>query len=580
MIARQEEESDAQVASKDVAQQETTPLLDQEVDAENSQRQEVSQHDEQPRRSVFGIISVLLIGVFVSQADTTLVFATYAHITSEFIRLGDGSWIDGSWIVTSFGLATCATQPMYGRLSQIFGRKPILQMSYLLFLVGTAVAGLARNMVQMIIGRVIQGAGSAGMVSMVSILLTGMFLCGRDAVCLLIQRLDLVPLHEVASYRSYVNVFSTVGRSCGGLIGGYLTQTIGWRWAFIGQCPLLLLSIVLVWWKLEEPHQHIDLKQSIWTKLRRIDFVGAFFMSIAILASITAFDLGSKKASTPVLTILVAVAVTAGVLFALTEKLWAKEPIFPLELLGKDAVITSYSIIFIQTSIQVALMFLVPLYFQVTANASMGQAGAHLVPAVFGNTLGGLAVGAWIKRTGRYKPPTVLASLSAMLCFSLLLIFWRGHTSTAASLVIFFGGCASGMANSAVFVGLTAGVEKEQVAIATTGLYLSANISVVAGVSAASAIFQSALRANLHRILGRVVGGDEIARKVLSDVAYVQTLHGRLRHLIVRAFVASFRRTFALQLTCSHSRANRFGKYGTGHWHIIKAKKNNSMSLA
>jgi MFS family permease len=101
------------------------------------------------------------------------VFATYAHITSEFIRMGDGSWIDGSWIVTSFGLATCATQPMYGRLSQIFGRKPILQMSYLLFLIGTAAAGLAQNMVQMIVGRVIQGAGSAGMVSMVSILLTG-----------------------------------------------------------------------------------------------------------------------------------------------------------------------------------------------------------------------------------------------------------------------------------------------------------------------------------------------------------------------------------------------------------------------
>jgi hypothetical protein len=114
--------------------------------------------------------------------------------------------------------------------------------------------------------------------------------------------------------------------------------------------------------------------------------------------------------------------------------------------------------------------------------------------------------------TGRYKPPTILASLSAILCFSLLLTFWRGHTSTAASLVIFFGGCASGMANSAVFVGLTAGVEKEQMAIATTGLYLSSNISVVAGVSAASAVFQSALRANLHRILERVVDGDEVCR--------------------------------------------------------------------
>ncbi|KAG9750291.1 MFS general substrate transporter, partial [Aureobasidium melanogenum] len=338
--------------------------------------------------------------------------------------------------------------------------------------------------------------------------------------------------------------------------------------AFIGQCPLLLLSIVLVWWRLEEPQRNAELKQSIWTKLKRIDFVGAFFMSIAILASITSFDLGSKQASTPVLVTLVAVAVTAWVLFALAEKFWANEPIFPLELLGKDAVITSYTIIFIQTGIQVSLMFLVPLYFQVTANASMGEAGAHLVPAVFGNTLGGLAVGAWIKRTGRYKPPTILASLSAMLCFSLLLILWRGHTSTASSLVIFFGGCGSGMANSAVFVGLTAGLEKEQIAIATTGLYLSSSISIVAGVSAASAIFRSALRSNLHRILGRVVGGDEIARKVLSDVAYVHTLHGHLRRMVVRAFVMSFRRTF-----------DCFGKYGAGYRYTVQAKENYSLGV-
>jgi len=177
MSIRTAEDSDAQVASQRTAEQETTPLLDEERDdLETQQTPSVSgsQQDGQPARSVFGIISVLLIGVFVSQADTTLVFATYAHITSEFIRMGNGSWIDGSWIVTSFGLATCATQPMYGRLSQIFGRKPILQMSYVLFLIGTAVAGIAQNMVQMIFGRVIQGAGSAGMVSMVSILLTGM----------------------------------------------------------------------------------------------------------------------------------------------------------------------------------------------------------------------------------------------------------------------------------------------------------------------------------------------------------------------------------------------------------------------
>ena len=176
MSIRTTEDSNAQVASPGAGSQENSPLLEAGTDDLETQLTSLGSGDQQSARSVFGIISVLLIGVFVSQADTTLVFATYAHITSELFRNGNGIWIDGSWIVTSFGLAGCATQPMYGRLSQIFGRKPILQMSYLLFLVGTAVAGIAQNMTQLIVGRVIQGAGSAGMASMVSILLTGMTL--------------------------------------------------------------------------------------------------------------------------------------------------------------------------------------------------------------------------------------------------------------------------------------------------------------------------------------------------------------------------------------------------------------------
>jgi hypothetical protein len=125
--------------------------------------------------------------------------------------------------------------------------------------------------------------------------------------------------------------------------------------AFLGQCPLLLLSIVLAWWRLEEPRQNNVLKQSIGTKLRRIDFMGAFFMSASILALITAVDLGAKNTNTLMLVGLIATGLIAGVSFVLTEKFWAKEPIFPLELLGKDAVITSYTIIFIQTGIQVTV---------------------------------------------------------------------------------------------------------------------------------------------------------------------------------------------------------------------------------
>lgn len=157
---------------------------------------------------VYATLSVLLLGVFISQTDQSLVLATYGRVASDFDDFDSGSWLMSAYI-----LAQCVAQPLYGKLSDIYGRKSCLQASYVLFTIGTAGAGFGRSMGEVIASRAIQGAGGAGMVSMVSIIIT-----------------DLVPIHEVASLRSYVNVLQTTGRSCGGVIGGFLTQTLGWRW--------------------------------------------------------------------------------------------------------------------------------------------------------------------------------------------------------------------------------------------------------------------------------------------------------------------------------------------------------------
>lgn len=153
-------------------------------------------------------ISVLLIGVFVANTDSSLILATYGLISSEFGDLGSGSWL-----VSSFILGQCVAQPLYGKLSDIYGRKQCLQVSYILFSLGTAGTGLGQSMSQIIAARAVQGAGSAGMSSMVSIIIT-----------------DLVPLNEIATLRSYVNIMATTGRSCGGVVGGALTAALGWRW--------------------------------------------------------------------------------------------------------------------------------------------------------------------------------------------------------------------------------------------------------------------------------------------------------------------------------------------------------------
>ena len=157
---------------------------------------------------VYTTLSIMLLGVFISQTDQSFVLATYGAVSSEFNDLDSGSWL-----VSAYVLAQCVAQPLYGKMSDIYGRKSCLQAAYLLFALGTAMSGLGRSMGEVIAGRAVQGAGGAGIVSMVSIIIT-----------------DLVPMQDVARLWSYVNILQTTGRSCGGFLGGLLTQGLGWRW--------------------------------------------------------------------------------------------------------------------------------------------------------------------------------------------------------------------------------------------------------------------------------------------------------------------------------------------------------------
>lgn len=172
-------------------------------------------------------------------------------------------------------------------------------------------------------------------------------------------------------------------------------------------------------------------------------------------------------------------------------------------------------------------MFFIPLYFQITKNATTGEAGAYMVPSIVGNTAGGLLAGFLIKRYGRYKLPTVFAALSSAFCFTLLLIFWRGHTSVLQSLSVFPGGFATGIAHSTTFVALAAGVGEHDLAIASSGLYLSGSVGAIAGLCSASAAFQSALRSALRKAL--IGGGIDNAPEVSSPtLRYIKVLEEKI----------------------------------------------------
>ncbi|KAG4035758.1 hypothetical protein MFRU_001g05260 [Monilinia fructicola] len=479
-------------------------------------------------RNIAGVISILLLGVFVANADSSLVLATSGTISSEFSDLGNAGWL-----ISSYTLAMCATQSLYGKLSDIYGRKDMILASYVFFALGCAICGLGWNLPAVVVGRVVAGVGGAGINCLVSIVIA-----------------DMVPIREVAKWRSYVNIAATTGRSLGGPIGGFLTDTVGWRWSFLGQCPPTVLALVLVIWKLEiSPQQAID-KQSHFSKLRRIDFLGSIFLSVSIVCGLLVLDLGGHRmpgADLKVL-LLLGVSVATGSLFILVEGFWAKEPIFPLRLLRNRDVLTSYINLGFQSGAQMAMMMLVPIYFQITEHASFTAAGAHLMPSVIGNAIGGLLTGYVIHKTGTYKPILLLGAISSTTAYTLLLLRWHGHTSFLESLYIIPGGFGNGIALSATFIGLTAGVEQEELAIASSGLFLSANVGTVVGLSVAGSVMQWGLERGLKVALEGWEGSERIIERALSDIEYVRGLEGKLGEIVTNVYVNCLSYTHAVSV--------------------------------
>ncbi|KAL8819712.1 MAG: hypothetical protein Q9191_007671 [Dirinaria sp. TL-2023a] len=406
--------------------------------------------DAKLENGILGIISVLLLGCFIANADGSIIMATYGTIASEIDRLDNGSWL-----VVTYGLASCAIQPTYGKLSDLYGRKAMLIFFYTLFTLGCALCGAALNLWQMLLGRALGGLAAAGMTSLVSVLIA-----------------DTVPLRDVATWRSYVNIASTVGRSAGGPIGGYLADTIGWRWSFYIQCPLAIIAIFLVSWKVPGRVPHARGSEESKGKLRRIDFLGSISLAVAIVGFLLVLDLGGQRLSWkhPLIWIIFAVAAVFSSIFILVEAFVVREPIFPLRLLFHRDVMTTYSITALQGTAQFAIL-------------------------------------------------TLAGTLSSVLCYALLIVFWKGNTSVWESLLIGPGGFGTGIVLATTFVAIAAGVDESQMAIASTGLYLSGNMGMLIGASLASNILLSTLRLGLEAELKGFPDRDIVRGNLQHEIA-------------------------------------------------------------
>ncbi|KAJ5231748.1 uncharacterized protein N7469_006336 [Penicillium citrinum] len=470
------------------------------------------------------IISPLTFpGEFISNMDSTIVVANAGPISSEFNRLQDASWLS-----TAFSLGIGSVQLLYGKLSIIFGCKPILLLAYFLLALGCLICGLAPSMSIIIIGRVVSGMGGAGIMSMGSIII-----------------LDVVPKRDLASWRAIINISMTLGRSIGGPTGGWLTDTIGWRWIFLTQTPMLGIAAILAIIFLQYDPNSIQTIKDSKPSIRRVDIPGGLLLASSVVSITLLIDRGGKSFSWSSQQALL--LATCGILFfaafAYYERHIAIEPIFDFGVLKLPNVSTCYLIAMLQIGAQSSMMYTVPLYFQVTAKASATVAGSHLAPSVIGNAVGGLAAGWFIRRTGHYKPVLFIAGLVASITYLLLYLRWNGDTSIWESLFIFPGGMGTAFASAASFVALTAFLDSDEVIMATSGYMLAFSIAMTAGITTTNSVLTTMFKRNTLRDL-KVPNADEIIRRSLENSHFISNLTGEAREIVVKSYIGGLRATY------------------------------------
>ncbi|KAF3921129.1 hypothetical protein ABW21_db0200750 [Orbilia brochopaga] len=467
----------------------------------------------------WGVVACLLIGVIVANVDTSLVLATFGQIGSEFGKLDDANWL-----IVGYQLGILSTQPMYGKLSDIFGRKTLLLFAYTLFATGCLWIGASTEFWHLIVGRIISGIGGAELTD------PGIS-----------ENADLVPLRELAAWRSYVYIAATAGRACGAPLGGFMVDTIGWRWSFLGQVPIALLAILMVSWKLKVPRKAEEVTLTLQQRFQRIDFLGATTLAASLSLFLVVLDQAGKRLS--IENSLLIGAGLGSVFFATAffyvEANLAKEPILSLEILANRDVISVYSILGLTTGSQIAVVTTISIYFVITLGVSNANATARLVFGNIAHAMGGLLAGILIRRTGRYKRYLLFAISISTVALLLITLRWRGHTNIFETAYIFPAGFGIGMINTLAFIALSASVKSEDQAMATSGFYLCDNLGFVTIGSLGNAILQLALDKRLHAKLINVPSEkrEQIIHQVMTSIWNIKDLPSNVRGKAVEAFV-------------------------------------------